>query len=63
MVKHNIHTGTARPVRQAPRRVPIHQVDMVEAEMEKMKTQGVIRPSDSPWTSPVVLVKKKGWEL
>ena len=38
----------------------MHQVDMVEEAMEDMKRAGVIRPSKSPWASPVVIVRKKG---
>jgi transposase InsO family protein len=58
MVTHGIET-TASPIRQAPRRIPMHQVEMVEEEMKKMMDSGVIRPSKSPWASPVVIVKKK----
>ena len=38
--------------------IPIHQVVAVEEAMEEMKKSGVICPSDSPWSSPVVIVKK-----
>jgi hypothetical protein len=37
----------------------MHQVEMVEEEMKKMMDAGVIRPSKSPWASPVVIVRKK----
>ena len=57
--KHEIHTGTALPIRQPPRRIPMHQVDRVEEAMEDMKWSGVIRPSESPWASPVVIARKK----
>lgn len=33
--------------------------ETAEAEIEKMLQQGVIEPSNSPWTSPIVLCKKK----
>ena len=59
VVKHEIDTADAAPIRQAPRRIPLHQVDMVEEAMEDMKGSGVIRPSESPWASPVVIVRKK----
>ena len=45
--------------RVPPRRTPIHQVDVVEQALEKMQKAGVIRPSDSPWSAPIVIVKKK----
>ncbi len=57
-VDHTIDTGTARPIRQADRpRSPLqHKVidDFVE---ENLKT-GFIRPSSSPWASPIHLVRK-----
>jgi hypothetical protein len=47
------------PIRQAARRVPIHCQPVVDAKMAKMKKWGAIRPSASPWASPIVLVRKK----
>ena len=58
LVQHTIDTGTAKPVRQRPRRVPIHLQDTVK-EIEKTMTRNVIEPSMSPWAAPVVLVRKK----
>ena len=31
----------------------------VDAEVTKMLEQGVVKPSSSPWSSPIVMVKKK----
>ncbi len=59
VVKHKINTGTAQPIKQRPRRVPIAWRDESQAEVDRMLRQGVIQPSDSPWASPVVLVRKK----
>ena len=59
LVQHTIDTGTAKPIRQRPRRVPIHLQDTVKEEIEKMMTLNIIEPSMSPWAAPVVLVKKK----
>ena len=63
LLKHNIDTGTARPIRVPPRRLaPPHQ--RVVAEMvNDMVKQGVVEPSNSPWSSPVVLVKKRDGTL
>ena len=56
---HEIHTGDAVPVKQRPRRTPIAFKGEEEKEIEKMLEMEVIRPSTSPWASPVVLVRKK----
>ena len=55
IVKHNNHTK-GPPIRQPVRRQP---VALQDTEVEKMLQQGVIQESFSPWSSPVVMVKKK----
>lgn len=37
----------------------------VNAELEKMLADGIVEPSDSPWSSPIVMIKKKtgGWRF
>jgi hypothetical protein len=59
LVEHVIETGDARPVKQPPRRVPIAFQGEEKAAIEKLLEQGTIRPSTSPWASPLVLVRKK----
>ncbi|PIK45092.1 hypothetical protein BSL78_18045 [Apostichopus japonicus] len=63
LVKHEIDTGTAKPIRQAPRRLTIHKKAEADKELDKMLRQGVIEPSNSAWSLPVVLVKKKDGSL
>ena len=58
VVKHSISTS-GRPIRQPIRRQPESLKRNVNEEVEKMLSKGVIRPSSSPWSSPVVMVKKK----
>ena len=58
-VQHKIHTGNAIPVRQPARRQPIGKREAERAEVYKMLDKGVIEPSNSPWSSPTVLVTKK----
>ena len=60
---HRIDTGDARPIRQPPRRLPLAQQALVNYLLEDMKNKGVIEESDSPWSSPVVLVEKKAGSL
>lgn len=59
IVQHRIDTGDARPIRQAPRRLPLAKREEAEVIVQDMEQDKIIEPSDSPWTSPVVLVKKK----
>ncbi|XP_054281163.1 uncharacterized protein LOC128998832 [Macrosteles quadrilineatus] len=59
IVQHKIDTGDAKPIRQAPRRLPLAKRDEAERIIKEMEADGVIEPSSSPWVSPVVLVKKK----
>ena len=58
LVKHTIETQGS-PIRQPLRRLPVALKDAVNAEMQKMLQQDVIQPSSSPWSSPLVMVKKK----
>lgn len=59
IVKHQIDTGDARPIRQPPRRIPLAKREEGTQLIEEMQKDGVIESSVSPWSSPVVLVKKK----
>lgn len=59
LVKHRINTGDAAPIHRRPYRVSASERQIIQAEVNKMLTKGIIEPSSSPWASPVVLVKKK----
>jgi hypothetical protein len=59
IIQHGIETGHQTPIKQALRRPPFHIRAEAEAEVEKMLKSGVIEPSRSPWSSPIVLVRKK----
>ena len=58
-VRHKIATGIHAPVKQTPRRLPFHMHDKVEEHVSDMLSRGIIEPSHSPWSSAIVLVKKK----
>ncbi|CAC5415226.1 unnamed protein product [Mytilus coruscus] len=58
IVQHKINTNGARPVKQAPRQLPIAQRNEVEVEIIKMLDNDIIRPSQSPYSSPLVIVRK-----
>nr|CAB3263343.1 uncharacterized protein LOC108950853 [Phallusia mammillata] len=61
--RHVIDTGDAPPVRQPPRHMAQTHKQQVENIIGEMREQGLIRPSTSPWSSSIVLVKKKSGEL
>ena len=58
LIQHEIHTRGA-PIRQPYRRQNPYVRQMEQEQVEEMLEQGVVRPSTSPWASPVVMVKKK----
>lgn len=58
IVEHTIDTGDARPVKLAPYRVPLAKRLAAEKEIVDMAETGIIEPSFSPWSSPVVMVTK-----
>ena len=57
------HTGSARPVRLPPYRLPHAYREDVQQELQEMLEQGIIEPSTSEWAAPIVLVKKKDSSL
>lgn len=59
LVQHSRRTGTACPIRQPARQIPLAKQGEVDDMLRTMLEEGVIEPSESPWVSPVVLVKKK----
>jgi hypothetical protein len=60
---HRIDMGDARPIRQTPRRLPLAKQAEVSEMLDNMQRHRVIKESDSPWSSPVVLLRKKNGEL
>ena len=62
LLQHTIETE-GPPLRQPYRRQnpAVHREEMTQ--VQQMLSSGVIRPSNSPWASPVVMVKKKDGSL
>ncbi|KAJ8032186.1 hypothetical protein HOLleu_25640 [Holothuria leucospilota] len=63
VVHHTIDTGTTKPIKQPFRRVPLHQRQVVTDLLQEMFEAGVVKPTSSVWSSPVVLVKKKNGQI
>ena len=58
LVRHHINVGDASPVKQRWRRIPPHKHSVVDGAINEMLEDGIIRPSHSAWSSPIVLVRK-----
>lgn len=58
-VQHTIDTGDARPLRQRPYRVSLSERETISTQVDTLLSKHIIQPSTSPWSSPVVLVRKK----
>lgn len=58
LVKHVIETGGHAPIAQRPYRVPQSRRKALKENIDEMLNEGIIRPSTSPWASPVVIVDK-----
>ena len=59
LITHTIDTGDSPPIKQSARQTPFALHQVMEEMVEKMLEQGVVEPSHSPWSNPVVLVEKK----
>ena len=57
-VAHNIDTGQACLIRSSTYRIPRSLIKAVNEELDEMLAMGIVRPSTSPWASPVVIVSK-----
>ena len=54
----DLPTRKGKVVRQKVRRLPNHKYEFTTQAIKQLMQAGVVRPSDSPWRSNVVLVKK-----
>ena len=57
-MKHTIDTGSAQPIQVPPCRVPFHKGEERRRQVHEMLEAEIIEPSESSWSSPVVLVAK-----
>lgn len=58
VIEHDVIVTTSEPVRSKGYRVPFDTRDIIEKEVREMLELGVIEPSKSPYSSPIVLVNK-----
>ena len=63
IVKHSIKVNDSVPFKEWYRHIPPGMYEEVKVHMQEMLDVGAIRPSNSPWASAVVLVRKKDGKL
>ena len=54
-----IDTGSAHPIRRKPYPIPLTQRPKVMEMIQKMQERGIIEPSCSPWSMPLLTVPKR----
>ena len=59
IIQHQIPLLDTTPIRQRYRRLPPSQYEIVKAHIGGLLDTGVIRPSCSPYSSPIVVVQKR----
>ena len=58
-VKHVINTIDDNPIKQSYRRIPPSQYEEVRQHITELLDKNIIRESTSPYSSPIVVVRKK----
>lgn len=58
LVEHRIETPEGRHIRIRPYRIPAARKTDIKREVTEMLKLGVIRPSQSCWSSPIVMIPK-----
>lgn len=58
----SIDTGDAKPFKKRPYLMSPYMLKILNEELDRMLELGVVEPSNSAWSSPVLLVKKSGGE-
>ena len=62
-VKHHIRLADDTPFRESCRRIPPADYADTRRHLQELKEKGIIRDSQSPFASPIVLVRKKNGDL
>ena len=58
-VHHHIDTGNAKPSNSPPYRVSPTERQIIGEQIDSVLHDDIISPSQSPWTSPVILTEKQ----
>ena len=60
MIEHKIELTDNNPIKSRPYPLPYAMRKILKKEIEDMLSLGIIRESNSPFASPIVIVKKDG---
>ncbi|KAF9761363.1 Retrovirus-related Pol polyprotein from transposon 17.6 [Nosema granulosis] len=63
IIKYQIHTGDTIPKFNRTGRIPIHYEHEIEQEINKNLELGIIRQSNSPWSSRILPITKANGSL
>jgi hypothetical protein len=63
IIEHRIETGDSPSIKKAPYKVPFALRQEMNRQVQTMLDKGVIRPSHSPWSSPVILIREQKPEI
>ena len=63
VVEHQINTSTKNPISQPLRKLPLAMEPKIEALIENLKASNIMRESSSPWSSPIVAVRKSDGQV
>ena len=59
LIEHEIDTGDHKPIRQRQYRIPATVSAEVDKQISEMLRNGIIEESQSPWCSPMMIVKQR----
>ena len=59
VTEHHIKTDDSAPTNQHPYRTPVQWKEALDQEIQQLLQHDIVTPSTSPWTAPVVCVRKK----
>lgn len=59
LLEHHIRLENPEPIKQRYRPQNPYMQQVIREEVDQMLRDGIIEPSNSPWNSPVVIVRKK----
>ncbi|MBJ4413840.1 hypothetical protein JGE26_25215, partial [Salmonella enterica subsp. enterica serovar London] len=62
-IEHAINVGSTRPIKQRYYPVSDKTLEEMQRQTREMLEQGIIEPSNSGWSSPVVMVRKENGSL